>query len=101
MQETKVARPRYSANVAIAALLSGAHALLAVSLVPASVAGVVVVALFVMDTGVEPEMIVVPTTLAALVLVAVIEHKSRWLRITAEGRIDRPFGRLTSSIRGL
>lgn len=60
--------------MAVATLLTGARATLAVSLVPVSVAGAVGAALYAMDSGVEPEMIVVPISLAVLVLVAVMER---------------------------
>ena len=70
--------------MAVAALLNGARATLAVSLVPASIAGAIGAALCAMDSGVEPEMIVVPISLAVLVLVAVMErilpYRREWNR---------------------
>ena len=78
--------------MALADILNGARATLAVSLVPASVAGAIGAALYAMDSGVEPEMIVVPISLAALVLVAVMErilpYRREWNRSHGDLRTD-------------
>ena len=105
MQETKVAKRRYSANLAVAALLNGARATLAVSLVPASVAAAIGAALYAMDSGVEPEMIVVPISLAVLVLVAVMErilpYRREWNRSHGDLRTDALYYLTQTFIGGL
>lgn len=60
--------------MAITALKDSARGILAVSLVPASVAGGVWAALWAIDSGLAPEMVVFPISLASLLLVAVMER---------------------------
>lgn len=73
-------------------LLDGARAVLAVSLVPASVAGGVIAALWAMGSGVEPVMVVFPISLASLLLVAVMErilpYRRDWNRSHGDLRTD-------------
>lgn len=91
--------------MAVAALLNAARATLAVSLVPASVAGAIVAALCAMDSGVEPEMIVVPISLTALVLVAVMErilpYRREWNRSHGDLRTDALYYLMQTFIGGL
>jgi len=73
-------------------VLNGVRAVLAVSLVPASIAGGVGAALWAMGAGVDPEMVVFPISLASLTLVAVMErilpYRREWNRSHGDLRTD-------------
>ena len=76
----------------IAAFLSGVQMVLAVSLVPASVAGGVGSLLWAMKAGIDPEMAIFPISLATLLLVAVMErilpYQREWNRSHGDLRTD-------------
>lgn len=76
----------------IAAILANVRALLAVSLVPFSVAGGVGALLWAMNAGIDAEMAIFPITLANLVLVAVMErilpYRREWNRSHGDLRTD-------------
>lgn len=76
----------------IATILANVRAVLAVSLVPFSVAGGVGALLWAMNAGIDPEMAIFPLTLANLVLVAVIErilpYRREWNRSHGDLRTD-------------
>ena len=73
-------------------IMSGARTAIAVLLVPASVLGGVWAALWGMDSGFDPAMVVFPISLASLVLVAVMErivpYRSEWNRSHGDIRTD-------------
>ena len=75
-----------------ATLIAATRAVLAVSLVPASVAGGVSALLWAMNAGIDPEMAIFPITLANLVLVAVMErilpYRREWNRSHGDLRTD-------------
>lgn len=78
--------------MAITALKDSARGILAVSLVPASVAGGVWAALWAIDSGFAPEMVVFPISLAILLLVAIMErvlpYRRDWNRSHGDLRTD-------------
>ena len=71
-------------DMKVTTILSGARTAIAVLLVPASVLGGVWAALWGMDSGFDPAMVVFPISLASLVLVAVMErilpYRREWNR---------------------
>ncbi len=73
-------------------MLELARTVLAVSLVPVSVAGGVGAVLWAMDSGVAPEMVVFPISLASLLLVAIMErilpYRRDWNRSHGDLRTD-------------
>ena len=76
----------------VAAFLSGIRMVLAVSLVPASVAGGVGSLLWAMNAGIDPEMAIFPISIVTLVLVAVMErilpYRREWNRSHGDLRTD-------------
>jgi len=92
MQETKVPPAQNPANTAVAALLKGVRAILAVSLVPASVAGAVGAALWAINSGIDPVMVVVPISFGVLLFVAIMErilpYRREWNRSHGDIRTD-------------
>lgn len=78
--------------MAIATIVSGARTIIAVSLVPASVIGGVWAALWAINSGIDPVMVVFPVSLASLVLVAVMErvlpYRREWNRSHGDIRTD-------------
>ena len=68
------------------------RSIIAVSLVPASVAGGIGAALWAMNRGIDPEMVIFPISLASLVLVAVMErilpYRREWNRSHGDLRTD-------------
>ena len=73
-------------------LIFRAKAVLAVALVPASIATGLGVSLWAMDSGVEPALVVFPISLASLALVAVMErilpYRREWNRSRGDLRTD-------------
>jgi len=76
----------------IATILANVRAVLAVSLVPFSVAGGISALLWAMNAGIDPELAIFPITLANLVLVAVMErilpYRREWNRSHGDLRTD-------------
>ena len=76
----------------VTTILSGIRTTIAVLLVPASVAGGVWAALWAMDSGIDPVMVVFPISLASLLLVAVMErilpYRREWNRSHGDLRTD-------------
>ena len=79
-------------DMTVTTILSGARTAIAVLLVPASVLGGVWAALWGMDSGFDPAMVVFPISLASLVLVAVMErilpYRREWNRSHGDLRTD-------------
>jgi len=92
MQETKVPAAQNSAHTAATALLKGARTILAVSLVPASVAGAVGAALWAINAGIDPVMVIVPISFGVLLFVAIMErilpYRREWNRSHGDIRTD-------------
>ena len=62
-----------------AKMVSAARTVIAISLVPTSIIGGVLAALWAINSGIDPVMVVFPISLASLVLVAVME----WVTLPA------------------
>jgi len=89
---TDSAAVRKLVEITVTTILSGARTAIAVLLVPASVLGGVWAALWGMDSGFDPAMVVFPISLASLVLVAVMErilpYRREWNRSHGDLRTD-------------
>jgi hypothetical protein len=76
----------------VATILSGVRTAIAVTLVPASIVGGVCAALWAMNSGIDPVMVIFPISLASLVLVIVMErilpYRREWNHSHGDLRTD-------------